>query len=66
MSLVSSSASDPCDEELQRFTACVNQYPQGLKETDCEEVKTVFRKCMKEWRESKKISNPSGLKDSFS
>lgn len=53
MPKVSSSSSDPCDEQLRLFTACVKSFPQGLKESDCEDSKEVFKKCMKEWKEKR-------------
>jgi len=45
---VVSNSSDPCHEQLDHFTKCVNSHPKGLKETDCEVEKQIFRQCMKE------------------
>ena len=50
---VTSSPDDPCHVELEKFNECVKRYPGGLKETDCEEVKAEFRKCMKQWKASR-------------
>lgn len=36
----------PCNAELEGFLKCVKEHPAGLKETDCEEFKVRFRKCM--------------------
>ena len=53
ISPVKSSANDPCHEELQKYTECVKLHPKGLKETDCDDVKAVFRKCMADWKNSR-------------
>jgi hypothetical protein len=54
---IKSTSGDPCNSELQEFTECVKRHPGGLKETDCEDVKAKFKKCMKEWKERSSTSS---------
>ena len=49
---ISASPDTPCNAELEAYTVCTKQYPGGLKETDCDDVKAVFRKCMTEWKKA--------------
>jgi hypothetical protein len=47
-----SSEEKPCQRQMETYMACVNSHPGGLKEFDCEEEKQVYRKCMKERKNS--------------
>lgn len=65
MSSVKSQSVDPCHEELQKYSECVKRHPKGLKETDCEDVKAVFKKCMKDWKTSRTVASYLSWDDSF-
>jgi hypothetical protein len=53
MPLVESRQSDPCHLELEEYMKCVKEHPGGLKETDCDDKKEVFKACMKNHRSSR-------------
>ncbi|KAF4726506.1 hypothetical protein FOZ63_009847 [Perkinsus olseni] len=53
----------PCQPEMDAFVACVKSKPQGLRATDCEELRDRYKLCMQEYKENKG-SNSSGEKSS--
>jgi hypothetical protein len=50
---VKSKNGDPCHVELLAYTECVKGHPNGLKESDCNEIKSEFKHCMKTVKISK-------------
>ena len=46
MEVVKSQRGDPCHAELLAYSECVKRHPNGLKESDCNEVKSEFKRCM--------------------
>jgi hypothetical protein len=41
-------ASDPCEKHLNRYLECVDSYPNGLGEHDCQEEVKVYKSCRQE------------------
>jgi hypothetical protein len=38
---------EPCHEEFEAYMRCVESHAQGLKALDCEDIKDLYKKCMK-------------------
>ena len=37
----------PCEQEFAAFLKCVEMHPQGLKARDCEDIRDMYKACMK-------------------
>ncbi|EER05654.1 hypothetical protein Pmar_PMAR011682 [Perkinsus marinus ATCC 50983] len=43
----------PCQPEMDAFVACVKAKPEGLRATDCEELRDRYKLCMVEYKATK-------------
>ncbi len=38
---------EPCQVEFDAYLKCVQSHSQGLKALDCEDIREIYKKCMK-------------------